>query len=108
VSGRITHPLRAVNESHRDIERIVMIGQLDRMKKVAKQAGDYDIPTVMAFDAIRQPLGEPNVFEVGDDAQEVFAFAKAPEVDANDIDFEQLLSRHREILKESEQKETGT
>lgn len=107
VSGRITHPLRAVCETHRDIERIVMIGQLDRMKKVAKLAGDYDIPTVMAFDAIRQPLGTPNVFDTADDSQEVFGFAKAPEVDANDIDFEKLIARQRELQKESEQK-TGT
>jgi NAD(P)H-flavin reductase len=107
VSGRITNPLRAVCETHRDIERIVMIGQLDRMKKVAKLAGDYDIPTAMSFDAIRQPVGAPNVFDVPDDSQEVFGFAKAPEVDANDIDFEKLLARQRALQKETEQKATG-
>jgi NAD(P)H-flavin reductase len=107
VSGRITNPLRAVCETHRDIERIVMIGQLAKMKKVAKIAGDYDIPAVMSFDAIRPPLASPSLFDTADDSQEVFEFAKAPEIDANEIDFEKLLARQRAILKESENTATG-
>jgi NAD(P)H-flavin reductase len=108
VSGRITNPLRAVCETHKDIERIVMIGQLAKMKKVAKLAGDYDIPTMMSFDAIRQPVGAPSVFETPENSPEVFGFAKAPELDANDIDFEKLLARQRALRKESEQEATGT
>jgi NAD(P)H-flavin reductase len=108
VNGRITNPLRAVCETQKDIERIVMIGQLARMKKVAKLAGDYDIPTVMSFDAIRQPVGSPSVFEAPEDSPEVFRFAKAPEVDANDIDFEKLLARQRALRKDSGNKATGT
>jgi ferredoxin--NADP+ reductase len=108
VSGRITNPLRAVCEAHKDIERIVMIGQLAKMKKVAKVAADYDIPATMSFDAIRQPVGSENIFGVDDASQEAFEFAKAPEVDANEIDFEKLLAKQRAILKESENSSTGT
>jgi len=108
VNGRITNPLRAVCETHKDIERIVMIGQLVKMKKVAKLAGDYDIPTVMSFDAMRQPVGTPSVFETPEDSPDVFGFARAPEIDANDIDFEKLLARQRALRKDSERKATGT
>lgn len=108
VAGRITNPLRAVCESHRDVERIVMIGQLAKMKKVAKVAADYDIPATMAFDAIRQPVGGPSIFDVDETSQEVFEFAKAAELDANEIDFEKLLARQRALFKESETSSTGT
>lgn len=102
VSGRVTGPVRAVCEAHKDIERIIMIGQLAKMKRVAKVAADYDIPALMSFDAIRQPLGSPDIFDTGSNPQEVFAFAKAPEIDANEIDFDKLLAKHRALLKESE------
>jgi NAD(P)H-flavin reductase len=107
VNGRIITPLRAVCEMHKDIERIVMIGQLVKMKKVAKVAADYDIPAMMSFDAIRQCVGGPDLFEAEDKAQEEFAFARAPEIDANEIDFEKLLARQRALLKESENTATG-
>lgn len=108
VSGRLTNPLRAVCEAHNEIERIFMIGDLSKMKKVAKIAADYDIPAVMSFDAIRQPVGEPNIFGVDESSQEVFEFAKAPELDANDIDFEKLLAKQRALLKESENTPAGS
>jgi ferredoxin--NADP+ reductase len=108
VSGRITTPLRAVCEAHRDIDRIVMIGQLAKMKKVAKVAADYDIPAVMSFDAIRQPLGSPNIFGIEDSSQEIFDFAKAPEIDADEIDFEKLLTKQRALVKHSEDTSTGS
>lgn len=108
VSGRITNPLRAVCEMHRDIERIVMIGQLAKMKKVAKVAADYDIPAVMSFDAIRQPLARAGLFDTEERSQEVFEFAMAPEIDANEIDFEKLLAKQRAILKESENTASGS
>jgi ferredoxin--NADP+ reductase len=107
VNGRITNPLRAVCEAHKDIERIVMIGQLSKMKKAAKVAADYDIPATMSFDAIRRPVGSPNIFDVDETSQEIFEFAKAPEIDANEIDFEKLLAKQRAILKASENTATG-
>jgi len=102
VSGRITNPLRAVCEIHKDIGRIVMIGQLSGMKKVAKVASSYDIPAFMSFDAVQQPAGGPDIFGSGDSQQEAFTFTKAPETDANDIDFDKLLARQRSLSKESE------
>lgn len=108
VNGRVTNPLRAVCEAHKDIDRIVMIGELAKMKKVAKIAADYDIPAVMSFDAIRQPAGSPNIFGVDEKSQEVFEFAKAPEIDAKEIDFEKLLAKQRALLKESENTVTGS
>jgi ferredoxin--NADP+ reductase len=103
VRGRITNPLRAVCETHKDLERMIVIGQLPKMKKVAKIAADYDIPTVMSFDAIRQPVGGPSIFEIADSSQGVFDFAKAPEIDANDIDFEKLLARQTALAKETDE-----
>jgi len=108
IKGRITNPLRAVCDTHKDIERLVMIGQLAKMKKVAKVAADYDIPAMMSFDAIREPLGNPNIFGVDETSQEAFEFAKAPEIDANEIDFEKLLVKQRALVKESESSSTGT
>jgi hypothetical protein len=108
VKGRITNPLRAVCEMHKDLERMVVIGNLMRMKKVAKIAADYDIPAIMSFDAIRQPAGNPNIFGVDESSQEVFEFAKAPEIDANDIDFEKLVARQKALLKDAESSATGS
>jgi NAD(P)H-flavin reductase len=108
VKGRITNPLRAVCEAHKDVERMVVIGHLVKMKKVAKVAADFDIPTVMSFDAIRQPIGAANLFGVDESSQEVFDFAKAPEIDSNDIDFEKLVAKQNALLKEAESKATGT
>jgi ferredoxin--NADP+ reductase len=102
VSGRITGPVRAVCDTHKDIERIIMIGQLAKMKSVAQVASSYDIPAFMSFDAIRQPVGSPDIFSAGVNPQETFAFAKAPEIDANEIDFDKLLAKQRALLRESE------
>jgi ferredoxin--NADP+ reductase len=108
VKGRITNPLRAVCDTHKDIERMVVIGHLLKMKKVAKVAADYDIPAVMSFDAIQKPLGDPNIFGIDDSSQEIFEFAKAPEIDANDIDFEKLVAKQNALAKDAEKKATGT
>jgi NAD(P)H-flavin reductase len=108
VKGRVTNPLRAVCETHKDLDRMVVIGNLLRMKKVAKIAADYDIPAIMSFDAIRQPLGDPSIFGVDDSSQEVFEFAKAPEIDANEIDFEKLLAKQRALAKEAEDSTAGS
>jgi NAD(P)H-flavin reductase len=107
VKGRITNPLRAVCDAHKDLERMVVIGQLSKMKKVAKVAADYDIPTVMSFDAIRQPVGSPNIFGVDANSQEAFKFAKAPEIDANDIDFEKLVAKQNALVKEAEKNQAA-
>ncbi len=72
------------------------------MKKVAKVASDFDITALMSFDAITQPAGSPNIFDAGDDPQEAFTFARAPEIDANEINFDKLLARQRALYKESE------
>ena len=108
VRGRITNPLRAVCETHKDVERMVMIGQLLKMKKVAKIAADYDIPSVMSFDAMQQPVGNLNIFDVDDSSQEVFEFARAPEIDSNDIDFDKLVAKQHALAKEAENEATGT
>jgi NAD(P)H-flavin reductase len=108
VTGHITNPLRAVCDMHKDLERMVAIGQLARMKKVAKVAADYDIPAIMSFDAMRQPLGTPSLFDVDESSEEVFSFAKAPGIDANDIDFEKLTAKQRALRKESGNTATGT
>lgn len=99
VKGRVTNPLRAVCEAHRDIERVVVIGRLATMKRVAKVAAGLDVPAVVSFDAIRQPVGSPSIFDAEKSTREEFDFARAPEVDANDVDFDKLVAKQNALAK---------
>jgi NAD(P)H-flavin reductase len=99
VSGRVTGVLQALCESHKDIERIIMIGRLKHMKRLAKIASDFGIDASVGFDAIRFPVGAPTIFDHSDNSQEAFAFARAPELDAESVDFEKLLARERALSK---------
>jgi NAD(P)H-flavin reductase len=96
VSGRVTGVLQAVCETHKDIERLVMIAKLKSMKRGAKVAADNKIDTRVNFDAIRYPVGTPSIFEA--EGQEAFAFARAPELDADRVDFDKLVSRERALV----------
>jgi NAD(P)H-flavin reductase len=107
VKGRITNPLRAVCEAHKDVERMVVIGQLAKMKKAAKLAADFDIPATLSFDALRQPVGSPNIFDVDETSQEIFEFARAPELDVNDVDFEKLVAKQNALAKEAEENQAS-
>jgi ferredoxin--NADP+ reductase len=102
VNGGIATPLRAVCETYGDIERIVAIAGLAQMRKAAKIVAEYDIPAVVSFDAVRPPIGSPSIFDVPDWSQEAFEFAKAPEIDAGDVDFDKLLAKEKAILRISE------
>jgi NAD(P)H-flavin reductase len=95
VSGRITGVLQAVCETHKDIERLVMIAKLKHMKRGAKIATDNKIDARVSFDAIRFPAGSPGIFDPAE--QDTFAFARAPELDADRVDFDKLLSRERAL-----------
>ena len=99
VSGRVTGVLQALCETHKDIERIVMIGRLKHMKRVAKIASDFGIDATIGFDAIRFAMGAPTIFDHPNDSQEAFSFARAPDLDAEQVDFEKLLSRERALAK---------
>jgi ferredoxin--NADP+ reductase len=85
VSGRVTGVLQALCETHKDLERIVLVTRLKQMKRGAK-----------IF-----PIGAPTIFDHADDSQEAFAFARAPELDADAIDFEKLLARERALAKDA-------
>jgi ferredoxin--NADP+ reductase len=99
VSGRVTGVLQALCETHKDIERIVMIARLKHMKRGAKIASDFGIDATVGFDAIRFPIGAPTIFDHADNSQEAFAFARAPDLDAEAVDFEKLLARERALSK---------
>lgn len=96
VSGRITGVLQAVCETHRDIEQLVMIAKLKHMKRGAKIASDNKIDARVSFDAIRHPVGSPGIFDAAE--QESFTFARAPELDADRVDFDKLISRERALV----------
>lgn len=102
VSGKVIGPLRAVCETHHDIERLIVIGGLPIMKRAAKIANDHELPAWMSFDAIRTPVGSPGIFDTADDSQEAFAFARAPEIDADDIDFDKLMAKLKALQKEAQ------
>ncbi|HXV13140.1 MAG TPA: hypothetical protein VEC56_02945 [Candidatus Krumholzibacteria bacterium] len=102
VSGRVTGVLQALCETHKDIDRIGVVANLKHMKRAAKIASDFGIDCTVSFDAIRFPAGAPTIFDHADDAQETFAFARAPELDAESVDFEKLLSRERALSSNTE------
>ena len=99
VSGRVTGVVQALCETHKDIDRICMIASLKHMRRMAKIAGDFGIDATVSFDAIRFPIGAPTIFDHADDSQEAFAFARAPDLDAEQVDFEKLLTRERALSK---------
>ena len=101
VSGRVTGVLQALCETHKDIERVVMIASLKHMKRGAKIASDFGIDATVSFDAIRYPADAPTIFDHADGTQEAFAFSRAAELDAEAVDFEKLLARERALLKDA-------
>jgi ferredoxin--NADP+ reductase len=107
VNGKITGPLKAVCETHKDLERMIVIASVKNMKRAAKIAADHGVVARMSFDAIHPPVGTPSIFDAPKEEQEEFAFAKAPELDANDIDFDKLIARERAIRKSVEDAEAA-
>jgi ferredoxin--NADP+ reductase len=108
VSGKITGPIRAICDTHKDLERLVVIASLKNMKRAAKIAEDQGVAARVCFDAIRPPVGTPSVFDAPREAQEEFTFAKAPELDARDVDFDKLIARERAIQKRVEDAESAS
>lgn len=120
VHGDVIGPLRAIAATHKDIERVIVIGQLKSMKRAAKITADHGLSAYMCFDAVRQPVDVPSIFEQkeraresGDapradggealePAQQSFTFAKAAEINADDIDFDKLIARQKAIRKQAE------
>jgi NAD(P)H-flavin reductase len=107
ITGRVTGALQAVCETHKDVERIVMIARLKTMKRGAKIAADFGIDARLSFDAVRFPAGSPGVFDHGDDAQAAFRFARAAELNAEEIDFDKLLAREKALVDETSQEGEG-
>jgi ferredoxin--NADP+ reductase len=108
VNGKITVPLKAICETHKDLERMIVIAGLKNMKRAAKIASDHGVAARMCFDAIRPPAGTPSVFDAPTEAQEEFSFARAPEIDAADVDFDKLIARARAIRNEAESASAGS
>jgi NAD(P)H-flavin reductase len=105
ITGRATGALQAVCETHKDVERIIMITRLKTMKRGAKIAADFGIDARVNFDAVRYPVGSPGVFDQSDDAQEAFRFARAAELNAEDVDFEKLIAREKALVDEAASEE---
>lgn len=106
VSGKITGPIRAICDTHKDLERLIVIGSLKNMKRAAKIAEDLGVAARVCFDALRPPVGEPTVFDAPRDGQDEFAFARASELDARNVDFDKLIGRERAIQKRAEDAES--
>jgi ferredoxin--NADP+ reductase len=107
ITGRVTGALQAVCETHKDVERIVMIARLKTMKRAAKIAADFGIDARVNFDAVRFPAGSPGVFDHADGSEQAFRFARAAELNAEDIDFDKLLAREKALVDESSQESEG-
>lgn len=97
VSGRVSGPLQAVCETHKDLERMVVIAYLKSMKRAARLASDHGVVAKVCFDAIRPSVGRESVFDVRDDSQAAFDFARAAELDPGDIDFDKLIAREKAL-----------
>jgi ferredoxin/flavodoxin---NADP+ reductase len=107
LTGRVTGALQAVCETHKDVERIVMIARLKTMKRGAKIAADFGIDARLSFDAVRHPAGSPGVFDHEDRAKDVFMFARAAELNAEDVDFDKLLAREKALSDETSEEGEG-
>jgi len=107
MTGRATGALQAVCETHKDVERIVMIGRLKTMKRGTKIAADFGIDSRVSFDAIRHPAGSPGVFDHDDRAKDVFMFARAAELNAEDVDFDKLIARERANADDASEENEG-
>jgi len=107
ITGRVTGVLQAVCETHRDVERLVMIGRLKQMKRGAKIAADSGIEARVNFDALRFPAGSPGIFDHADRAQDAFTFARAAELNADDVDFDKLIAREKALGAGSAESEAG-
>jgi ferredoxin--NADP+ reductase len=107
ITGRVTGALQAVCETHKDIDRIVMIARLKTMKRGAKIAADFAIDARVNFDALRFPAGSPGVFEHADNAENVFRFARAAELNAEDVDFDRLIAREKALADENSEEDEG-
>jgi len=93
VSGSIAAPVRAVCETHKNVDQIVAISSLRMMKRIAKLASNSGIPALMNFDAERESLA--TLFNGSALSPKAFAFARAPEVPSDTIEFDKLLARLR-------------
>jgi NAD(P)H-flavin reductase len=80
----------------------------DELYVTTRIAADRGVTARMCFDTIRSPLGVPGVFDAAGESQEVFEFARAPELDAADIDFDKLIARERAIRKDAEDAAAGS
>jgi NAD(P)H-flavin reductase len=107
ITGRVTGALQAVCETHKDIERIVMIARLKTMKRGARIAADLAVDARVNFDAVRFPAGSPGVFDQGDTAQDAFRFARAAELSAEDVDFDRLIAREKALSDEDSEEGEG-
>ena len=107
ITGRVTGALQAVCETHKDIERIIMIARLKTMKRGAKIAVDFAVDARVNFDAVRFPVGSSGVFDHGDNAEDAFRFARAAELNAEDVDFDKLIAREKAISDENSQEREG-
>lgn len=107
ITGRATGALQAVCETHKDVERIIMIARLKTMKRGAKIAADFAIDARVNFDAVRFPVGSPGVFDHGDNAQDAFSFARAAELNAEDVDFDRLIAREKALSDENTKEGEG-
>jgi NAD(P)H-flavin reductase len=97
VSGKITGPIQAVCDTHKDLDRLIVIGALKNMKRAVKVASDYGVSARVSFDAVRPAVGRPSIFDIRDDSQEAFQFARAPELDAASVDFDKLIAREKAL-----------
>ncbi|HET6347973.1 MAG TPA: hypothetical protein VFH88_02720 [Candidatus Krumholzibacteria bacterium] len=107
IAGKVTGVLQAVCETHKDVERIIMIGGLKTMKRGARIGGDAAVDTRVNYDALRYPAGSPGVFGLTDDAKEAFEFARAAELNVDDVDFDQLIAREKALAEENAGDESG-
>jgi hypothetical protein len=69
--------------------------------------GRFRIDARLSFDAVRHPAGSPGVFEQPDRAKDVFLFARAAELNAEDVDFDKLIAREKAIADENSEEGEG-
>ncbi len=107
LNGKVTGPIKAICETHKDVDQMLIITDLKPMKRAAKIASDYNISASVCFDAVPQPTNGENVFEIEGQSQETFEFGRAAKIDADAVDFDKLIARQKALTPVSQPTQDG-
>ncbi|MFH1754096.1 MAG: hypothetical protein ABIA59_00180 [Candidatus Latescibacterota bacterium] len=110
IKGRVTTALRAILQSNKDIERVVVIGSLQMMKACVNITAAHEIPTRVSLAAmIADDIWRSGRMQIAKEPQQSLSFMERLEFDAKQLDLESLITlekQHAETEEETLPEET--